>query len=64
MLIDPIQIHSRSEYRWSARMVLGRDHQEWRPYPYLARGKLMPDTRWSTNGVRLASTLPNEGHSS
>jgi hypothetical protein len=63
MLIDPIQIHAVSgEYRWPARMVLGRDHQEWRPG--LGRGKLMPSTRWHTNGIRLATTLPNEGHSS
>lgn len=63
MLIDPVQIHAASgEYRWPPRIVLGRDHQERRPY--LARGKLMPSTRWSTNGIRLAATLPNEGHSS
>jgi hypothetical protein len=62
MLIDPIKTHARSELRCPPRMVLGRDHQEWRPG--LARGKLLPYTRWNTNGIRLAATLPNESHSS
>jgi hypothetical protein len=62
MLIDPIRTHAWSELRCPPRIVLGRAHQEWRPY--LARGKLLPHMRWNTNGIRLAATLPNEGHSS
>ena len=62
MLIDPIRTHAWSELRCPPRIVLGRDHQELRPY--LARGRLLPHTQWHTNGIRLATTLPNEGHSS